>query len=347
MLQYTDVVKQYGNVKALQNFDLHLERGEIVTLLGPSGCGKTTALRLAAGFIRPTSGKLEMNGIDITNLPPNKRNMGMVFQNYSLFPNLDVFKNVEFGLRTRKVPSDERKRRVTEMLEMVQLAEAHDRYPHQLSGGQQQRVALARALVLRPDVLLLDEPLSALDAKVRLGLRTQIQSLQRELKIATLFVTHDQSEALAISDRVVVMSDGQISQIGSPVQIYNNPNSEFVAGFIGTLSPLVASVRSGTYVEVSGCNVRCENNDLIPGNSITLLVRPEEFIVTFSEGPSSPLKADVLTAEFQGSYTILRLQLRGQPEVITASIPSSGEAIFSAKFVWLGLREGFNRVRLR
>ncbi len=209
-LTFSTVRKTFGQNVALEGLDLEVRDGELISLLGPSGCGKTTALRIAAGFERADSGRVMVAGNDITNQPPHKRNMGMVFQSYSLFPNLTVAGNVEYGLRTRGISKPERQRRVTEMLELVQLGPMANRYAHQISGGQQQRVALARALAIRPQVLLLDEPLSALDAKVRATLRDEIRRIQTELGITTLFVTHDQEEALGISDRIGVMSNGRL-----------------------------------------------------------------------------------------------------------------------------------------
>ena len=239
-LSFNGVRKTFGPTVALEHFDLDVHEGELIALLGPSGCGKTTALRIAAGFEFADSGSVNVAGSDITRVPAHKRNMGMVFQSYSLFPNLTVAANVEFGLRTRKVDKAERTRRVSEALDMVQLTSTANRYPHQLSGGQQQRVALARALAVQPQVLLLDEPLSALDAKVRLTLRDQIRRIQTELGITTLFVTHDQEEALGISDRVGVMSNGRLEQLGTPTEVYRSPANTFVARFVGSMNELPA-----------------------------------------------------------------------------------------------------------
>jgi putative spermidine/putrescine transport system ATP-binding protein len=222
--------RRFGEVVALAGIDLDIGSGEFVSFLGPSGCGKTTALRLVAGFDHPTSGQILIEGKDITGVPPNKRDIGMVFQAYSLFPNMTAVRNVEFGLRVRKQSGDERRRRALELLELVGLSEAADRYPHQLSGGMQQRVALARALAIEPRLLLLDEPLSALDAKVRVQLREEIRRIQTRLGITTIYVTHDQEEALSISDRVAVLSKGRIEQIGTPAEIYGSPATPFVAG---------------------------------------------------------------------------------------------------------------------
>ena len=239
------VVKNFGKTRVLHDLNLTIHRGELVSLLGPSGCGKTTALRLIAGLEEPTGGSILMNGEDVTGVPTNRRDIGMVFQSYSLFPHLTAIDNVRFGLDMRKVPRDRARTRAAESLELVGLASFADRYPHQLSGGQQQRVALARALVTSPKVLLLDEPLSALDARVRVQLREEILRIQKELGMTTVFVTHDQEEALAISDRVAVMRDGRIEQIGTPEELYLSPATAEVAAFVGLSSLLPATVTGG------------------------------------------------------------------------------------------------------
>ena len=232
-LELAGVQKQFGTTIAVENFDLAAEKGEFVSFLGPSGCGKTTTLRMIAGFEQPTAGTITINGEDVTYANPNKRNVGMVFQSYALFPNMNVADNIGFGLKVRKRPNDQIRKRVDELLEIVNLPDKGERYPYQLSGGQQQRVALARALAFEPQVLLLDEPLSALDAKIRVALRHEIRSIQRQLGITTVYVTHDQEEALSLSDRVVVMSEGRMEQVGTPFEIYNFPSTAFVASFVG------------------------------------------------------------------------------------------------------------------
>ena len=240
-LTLTGVQKTFpGGTVAVEDFNLDAVRGEFVSFLGPSGCGKTTTLRMIAGFEKPTAGTIVVDGTDITYRNPNQRNVGMVFQSYALFPNMSVADNIGFGLKVRKRPKAEITKRVGELLELIHLEGRADRFPWQMSGGQQQRVALARALAIEPQVLLLDEPLSALDAKIRIVLRKEIRAIQRQLGITTVYVTHDQEEALSLSDRVVVMSDGRIEQIGTPSEIYNFPSTAFVASFVGTLNLVIA-----------------------------------------------------------------------------------------------------------
>ena len=268
--------RRFGEVVALAGIDLDIATGEFVSLLGPSGCGKTTALRLVAGFDRPTSGRVVIDGKDVTDVPPNRRDIGMVFQAYSLFPNMTAVRNVEFGLRVRKQGRGDRNRRALELLDLVGLAQAADRYPHQLSGGMQQRVALARALAIEPRLLLLDEPLSALDAKVRVQLREEIRRIQLELGITTIYVTHDQEEALSISDRVAVMYGGKIEQIGPPAEMYGSPATPFVAEFIGTMNRLVATVADDGWSTTRGCRSGSTPPAGCRGASASCcLVRPE------------------------------------------------------------------------
>jgi iron(III) transport system ATP-binding protein len=239
-LTVTDGVKQFTNFRALDGVSISVERGEFFTLLGPSGCGKTTLLRAIAGFNDLTSGNITLDGNDLRAIPPHKRDIGMVFQDYAVFPHLTVFDNVAFGLKPRKVPADEIKTRVGEALSAVHLGALSERLPAAMSGGQQQRIGLARAMVINPQLLLMDEPLSNLDAKLRIELREEIRDIQKRVDIATIYVTHDQEEALAISDRICVMSAGHIEQIGTPQEIYGDPQTLFVANFVGTLNTLAA-----------------------------------------------------------------------------------------------------------
>ena len=301
--------RSFGDVVALDGISISLEEGEFVSLLGPSGCGKTTALRIVAGFDRPTSGRILVAGKDMTRVPPSKRDMGMVFQAYSLFPNMSASRNVEYGLKIRGTAKEERTTKVAELLELVGLGHAGDRYPHQLSGGMQQRVALARALAIEPRVLLLDEPLSALDAKVRVQLREEIRRIQSRLGITTIYVTHDQEEALSISDRVAVLSQGRIEQIGAPAEIYGSPSTPFVAEFVGTMNRLEATVADSQSGEVDYGGVRLAV-DAVRGHSagerVLVLVRPE----TVELGPASngsPLTGEVISHTFLGPVTRLKV----------------------------------------
>ena len=241
-LSIQHVKKTFGDLTVVQDFNLDVGPGEFVSFLGPSGCGKTTVLRMVAGFEEPTAGSIVIAGKDVTRLKPNQRNIGMVFQAYALFPNLTVAQNIAFGLKVAGMPRADTDARVAEMLNLIKLPQFGDRYPYQLSGGQQQRVALARAIAPKPKLLLLDEPLSALDANVRVSLRDEIRSIQKELGITTVFVTHDQEEALSISDRIVVMYGGKAEQVGTPFEIYNRPSTKFVANFVGTLNLIEATV---------------------------------------------------------------------------------------------------------
>jgi putative spermidine/putrescine transport system ATP-binding protein len=312
--------KEFGDFTAIEEIDVALGAGEFLSLLGPSGCGKTTALRIVAGFERPTSGRVVVEGKDMTNVPPNRRDMGMVFQAYSLFPNMNAADNVEFGLRVRRQSSVERRQRVDELLELVGLSAAAKRYPHQLSGGMQQRVALARALAIEPRVLLLDEPLSALDAKVRLQLREEIRRLQTQLGITTLYVTHDQEEALSVSDRVAVLSHGRIEQIGSPAEIYNAPGTPFVAEFIGTMNRLEATVVESGQVQVNGTVLPVTDaRDLPRGERVLVLVRPEILKLQRADGASSGLVGDVVAHIFLGAIT--RVKVDAGDHELSADLP--------------------------
>ncbi len=302
--------RRFGATQALDGFSITLQPGELVALLGPSGCGKTTALRVLAGFETVDSGRVLLDGVDQTRIPAQKRDMGMVFQSYSLFPNMSAQDNVAFGLRMRKVASNRRNERALELLELVGLEGQADKYPHQMSGGQQQRVALARALAIEPRVLLLDEPLSALDAKVRVQLREQIRVLQTRLKITTLFVTHDQEEALSMADRVCVMKDGRIEQIDTPSVLYAAPATPFVAEFVGTMNRIPGVIRDGR-VELLGTTVEVRTpaaataQQRPSGTPVDVLVRPEGLQVTAQRGG----RGIVMTTTFLGSVTRLGVLL--------------------------------------
>jgi putative spermidine/putrescine transport system ATP-binding protein len=321
-LELQKLHKKFGEFTAIHKLDIALEPGEFLSLLGPSGCGKTTALRIVAGFERPTTGRIVVEGKDLTNVPPNHRDMGMVFQAYSLFPNMNAEDNVEFGLRVRRQGRDQRRKRVDELLELVGLSAAAKRYPHQLSGGMQQRVALARALAIEPRVLLLDEPLSALDAKVRVQLREEIRRLQTQLGITTLYVTHDQEEALSISDRVAVLSHGRIEQIGAPADIYNEPSTPFVAEFIGTMNRLEGTVADEASVQVSGTVLPvAEARGLPRGEKVLVLVRPEtlELERVDGSGASGALVGEVLAHIFLGPIT--RVKVDAGDHELSADLP--------------------------
>jgi putative spermidine/putrescine transport system ATP-binding protein len=313
-LEIANLQKKFAHATAVEHFQLEVTRGEFVSFLGPSGCGKTTTLRIIAGFESPSSGAIRLDGVDITRRPPHQRGVGMVFQSYALFPNMTVAENVGFGLKVAKKAAAEIARRVDEMLNLIKLPALGNRYPYQLSGGQQQRVALARALAIQPQVLLLDEPLSALDAKIRVSLRNEIRLIQRELGITTIYVTHDQEEALSLSDRIVVMSEGRIEQIGTPFEIYNFPQTSFVASFVGTLNILrgqVADPARGTIV-VDGQEIVASRglDHARVGDMCSVALRPEVVALGEAAGDGNRLRGTVEDVNFLGSIVRIRVRLK-------------------------------------
>jgi putative spermidine/putrescine transport system ATP-binding protein len=314
-LEIEHLEKSFGANRVVKDFSLNIDKGEFVSLLGPSGCGKTTVLRMVAGFETPTAGSIRIDGTNVLGLKTSQRNIGMMFQAYALFPNLTVAQNVGFGLRVAKMDKAEMDKRVKEMLGLIGLSELGDRYPFQLSGGQQQRVALARALAVRPRVLLLDEPLSALDAKIRVSLREEMRAIQRQLGITAIFVTHDQEEALSISDRVVVMHQGVADQIGTPFEIYNRPATRFVAQFVGTLSILNATVSDAGKGEVKLDGVTIKGlplgSSLSNGSRVSLAIRPEAVSLNPSKDGVT-LSGQIADVDFLGSVIRIKLGVGAQ-----------------------------------
>jgi putative spermidine/putrescine transport system ATP-binding protein len=312
-LELSHVRKEFSGAAAVEDFSLVAEQGEFISFLGPSGCGKTTTLRMVAGFELPTSGAITIAGQDLTFVPPNKRKVGMVFQSYALFPNMTVIDNIGYGLRIAGKNKSEISARVREMLGLIHMENFGERYPSQLSGGQQQRVALARALAFHPQVLLLDEPLSALDAKIRVELRQEIRRIQQQLGITTIYVTHDQEEALSLSDRVVVMSQGRIEQVGVPLDIYNKPSTEFVASFVGQLNLLPVTFVNGAknLVSFKGQVVRAGRvtESASPINP-RLAIRPEELNPGRLDGHNT-LSGKVESINYLGSIVRLKLDIEG------------------------------------
>jgi putative spermidine/putrescine transport system ATP-binding protein len=312
-LEISNLKKSYGPNQVVKQFELSVQKGEFITLLGPSGCGKTTVLRMVAGFETPTSGSISMDGKEVTGLAPNQRNIGMVFQAYALFPNMTIAENIGFGMKIAKKPAADIAARVKQMLDMIKLPQIADRYPFQLSGGQQQRVALARAIAMQPKILLLDEPLSALDAKIRVSLRDEIRVLQQQLGITTLFVTHDQEEALSMSDRIVVMSAGQMEQVGTPFEVYNFPKTSFVSSFVGHLNYL-----TGTVADSASGRFSIDGQDVLVGRGLQgarngetrrLALRPET--VELGEGGDgrNTLHGKIDLVSFLGSIVRIHVNL--------------------------------------
>ncbi|MGE7589845.1 ABC transporter ATP-binding protein [Peribacillus sp. NPDC101480] len=326
--------KQFGANVVLNGIDLEVKQGELLTLLGPSGCGKSTTLNLIAGFLDADRGEVHIKGNNVTKVPPYKRDLGMVFQTYSLFPHMTVYENLSFGLKLRKVGKAEQKKKISKALELVKMSGLENRYPRELSGGQRQRVAISRALVVEPELLLLDEPLSNLDAKLRHELRAEIKRLQKEIGVTTIFVTHDQEEALSMSDRVVVMNAGKIEQISTPTEIYNHPKTEFVFQFIGksncfegnvsAVDKRKVSVKIGPDItHVDANNIMGNDSDLKTGDEVKLYIRPEKLqIVSLDEKTTSPLdfhRAKISQINYLGTSWEINVLLQGKSIQVLAS----------------------------
>ena len=349
-IELVGVVKEFQArgevVVAVRGLDLTIREGEFFSLLGPSGCGKTTTMRMIAGFEEPTRGGIRLHGADVTGIPPNKRDVNMVFQSYALFPHMTVFENVAFGLRRKKAAKEEITRRVGEMLEIVDLGGRGERRPRELSGGQQQRVALARALVNRPRALLLDEPLGALDLKLRQAMQVELKRIQREVGITFVYVTHDQGEALTMSDRIAVMNDGAIEHLGTPRDIYEHPKTRFVAGFIGTsnlLSGTVARVGAGqAVIEVSPEEriiVPVHDPGLAPGSTLELTVRPEkiQLSTTRPADQGCVLRGSVTEVVYLGTSTNFSVSTTTGADIVVfqQNSAAAGEAVDRGDNVWL------------
>ncbi len=333
-----------SEVTAVNNIDLDIDQGELVTLLGPSGCGKTTTLRMIAGFEFPTEGEIVLDGVQINSLPPHKRDMSMVFQSYAIFPHLTVFENIAYGLNVQKLPKSEINERVNRVLELVHLEGYGHRAPNQLSGGQQQRVALARALVMEPKVLLMDEPLSNLDAKLREEMRTEIRRIQKALNITSVYVTHDQIEAMTLSDKIVIMNEGIIEQIGTPLEVYRYPQSRFVANFIGRANFVpgtVEKVEGGRYqVQTFGKQLTIINQrrELKQGDKVTLIVRPEIINVDLTKGM---FEGVVRRSVYLGDVIEYDVEVQGQIVTGLETDPSRMEVIAEGSKVFINFAESF------
>jgi len=330
-----ELTKRFGEVAAVDGIDLRMPPGEFFTMLGPSGCGKTTTLRMIAGFERPTSGRIVLDGVDVAQVPAHRRNVNTVFQSYALFPHLDVAGNVAFGLKYRRLSKDDTRKRVAQALELVQLGGFAQRKPGQLSGGQQQRVALARALVLTPRVLLLDEPLGALDARLRKGLQVELKALQAELGITFVFVTHDQEEALTMSDRVAVMNGGRVEQAGSPREVYEEPSTEFVADFLGVSNLLAghasADGAGSCVLKVGERTFRAAQGATSSRGEVKAMIRPERIVVEQHDTPGdNRLPGLVERAVFLGSSFELHVRVVGG-DVLKAFLPNDGTAMPAAE----------------
>ncbi len=333
-----------SEVIAVDDVNVNIERGEFVTLLGPSGCGKTTTLRLIAGFEFPTSGEIVLDGQVINEAPPNRRDMAMVFQSYAIFPHLNVFENIAYGLRIKKLSNAEVARQVGQVLDLTELTGLENRAPNQLSGGQQQRVALARALVMQPKVLLFDEPLSNLDAKLRVQMRSEIRRIQQELGITSVYVTHDQDEAMVLSDRIVVMHQGRIQQIGPPIEIYRRPVNRFVADFIGRANfvPVTVLARMGEHWRIEGLGAALTaattHTSLIPGSPGELLLRPESIRVYAAPPPGETVVSGVVhRTAYLGSLVEYEIDVAGQRLLAVRHDPAEADLYPVGATVFLDL----------
>ena len=329
-----NIRKQFGAAVAVSDFSLEIAEGELVTFLGPSGCGKTTTLRMIAGFITPTSGRIRIGETDVTRLPVHKRDTGMVFQRYALFPHMTVAENVAFGLEMHKVPKADRDAKIRRVLDMVRMTELRDRYPRQLSGGQQQRVAIARALAIEPKVFLLDEPLSNLDAKLRLEVREEIRALQRRLGLTTVFVTHDQEEALAIADRMAIMHDGIVQQVGAPDTLYERPANLFVADFLGKMNVFTGRGQADDQFETrAGQRIAAPGG----GSATHVGVRPERVRLQAQPSGGNALPGGIESSLYLGSVLEVRVQLDGGDRMISqivnagmrAAPPAAGARVYA------------------
>lgn len=319
-VQLRELRKTYGNFAAVDSIDLDISDGEFLVFLGPSGCGKTTTLRMIAGLVQPSAGSIFIGDRDVTETPVHQRNIGIVFQNYALFPHLTVYENVAYGLRRRRLGDDAIRKKVADVLSLVQMDELSERYPRALSGGQQQRVAIARALAIEPDVLLLDEPLSSLDAKLRLGVRRQIRELQHKLGITTILVTHDQDEAMSMGDRLAVLSAGKLQQIGEPREIYRTPANRFVADFIGTANFFSGTVAPDgrSITTQSGLQLSCAG---VPSGVTNVMVRPEAIKLSAVSKDPGDVRGDVIDISYLGSVADIFVRLQSS-DVITVRVDS-------------------------
>ena len=323
-LATNNLSKSFGTFEAIRNISINIQEGEFVCFLGPSGCGKTTLLRCIAGLEVQSTGSVIQKKIDISNLPPSSRDFGIVFQSYALFPNLSVFSNIAYGLVNNKWNKHDINQRVDELLDLVSLTEHAKKYPSQLSGGEQQRVALARAFATSPGLLLLDEPLSALDAKVRVFLRKQIKYLQRKLGVTTIMVTHDQEEAQTMADRIFVMKDGEIIQVGTPTEIYTRANSPFIADFIGIMNFIPATIGKNNKAQCNSVYIDCDTQDFQNNQSVRLAIRPEDIQLNVKNSDNNVLEATIKEIEFLGSFQRIYLEVSNlTKDLIMADVPSS------------------------